>query len=574
MKSSDKKHKTNFENAWQDALEGGEYTPSSEVWGNIESALDEQKGFVVWKRPLAAAAAAVALLVVGYLGYRTIDQGAGPNELAYESITTIGDSATKLSQEMSAEQQPSLHTNPSGKTMMKNQNPSLARENQIVDAEEAGGRAVATTPTVEPVRTAPEPGLAQVSGDVVNPKPTTSENTTINNVQNHPHEEKSTINTLNTIAANIPSAVTAPSTTDTENKNIANGEKEVFVSSGNNALANTSKKEEEVTNTRSIKPGAEGLGSDPVYAAYDNSSVENEVLDLLEKPEGVPMEVAFNEPGLINPANDWYKNLPVAKKRKEAFEPEVFAQINLGGDRFDPNYHANGNVQNSYSKSYAPGIVGAERLPEDAANQVMNEVNEPAVSLTYGVNVGMRVAKRWVVESGVTYGNYNTKTQTSVSVSDAPHNEIIPVTMSSNAATLKSSKFVSVSSTYKVNNSYEFASIPLRAGYMILNKKINWIVKAGVTSDFFLGNEIKNEGEGTNIKSYRINSGDEDSPFRSMFFNGTVGNEVSLRLNSSYSLSLEANYKFALNSFTKDGQPFTSNPNSLGVGMVFRYFFK
>ncbi|MBX2842450.1 MAG: hypothetical protein KTR26_11815 [Flammeovirgaceae bacterium] len=267
---------------------------------------------------------------------------------------------------------------------------------------------------------------------------------------------------------------------------------------------------------------------------------------------------------------NWYNNLEEEESKSSRKQNELYANVNLNSGYFNPNFEGGNMLVNTLTN--ATSVIN--NVPNAIPANDLGLQNSPDASFSYGINMGMKLAGKWVIEGGVSYANYNSTMQTNVALHGTQGEAAIPITFQTNTENfgLISPSVLDVNSSHSLNNSFEFASVPVQAGYVIGQKKLSMIVKAGVASDFFIRNEISENSE-TGF-SVATNPGDVDSQFRRVYFNGSVGNEVNYSIHDNYSLSVEATYRFALNSFTKPSANFSSNPDGYAIGMVFRYHFK
>ena len=96
-------------------------------------------------------------------------------------------------------------------------------------------------------------------------------------------------------------------------------------------------------------------------------------------------------------------------------------------------------------------------------------------------------------------------------------------------------------------------------------------MNGGVASDIFLKNEISAVDQ--SLETITINPG-SNAPFKSVYFNGLVGAQVSYEFLPRYTVSLEPTYKIAISDFARPESNYSSLPSSLGVGVGVRYIFK
>lgn len=237
------------------------------------------------------------------------------------------------------------------------------------------------------------------------------------------------------------------------------------------------------------------------------------------------------------------------------------------------------------SVGFAAGGVSANNPTVDAvpSNTLYSTASAPTASkqssasgLSYsvGVSIGAKISNRWVLQGGV---NYLTQSY------DYTANSVVVV--DNNFANLKAASInafapqlsddmpntqVAPTFPYNVNNNVRFVSVPLQAGYLLVNKKFGLQLNAGVSTDVFLQNTITPDG-GSLTKTTQ-GSGDE-SPYRSLNFSGLMGTEFSYKLGDRYRLSLNPGLRYPFSSVYKSNTGVDSTPLTFDVGLRFRYIF-
>jgi hypothetical protein len=123
---------------------------------------------------------------------------------------------------------------------------------------------------------------------------------------------------------------------------------------------------------------------------------------------------------------------------------------------------------------------------------------------------------------------------------------------------------------YGITSSLEFISVPVQAGYLIVNKKVGVQLNAGVSTDLFIQNTLATNGDG--IKETTQGSG-EDSPYRTVNFSGLLGTEFSYRLGQHYRLAVNPGLRYPFSSIYKSDIGIEATPLTFDVGLKFRYIF-
>ncbi|MEQ9413892.1 MAG: hypothetical protein RIF39_08675, partial [Cyclobacteriaceae bacterium] len=105
----------------------------------------------------------------------------------------------------------------------------------------------------------------------------------------------------------------------------------------------------------------------------------------------------------------------------------------------------------------------------------------------------------------------------------------------------------------------------------LVDRKIGLQLNAGVSTDFFLNNTLKDDSGLT--ESYTQSAGD-GSPYRSVNWSGLMGLELSHQLADRYQVALVPGIRYALSSVLKDDARVSYNPLVLDVGLRLKYIFK
>ncbi|MDN5202560.1 hypothetical protein QQ008_14325 [Fulvivirgaceae bacterium BMA10] len=261
-------------------------------------------------------------------------------------------------------------------------------------------------------------------------------------------------------------------------------------------------------------------------------------------------------------------NFEFFKKEDDSEDPRdnLWASLNMSSGYFDPNIGSTRGVAN---------VEQALQLDGLGTNAQIREDNSRGNTFTVGFNMGFKIAKKWIVQSGVNYLNYSADAQTNAFLQDASNNNRVPLYSGLESlkndvldnATNSNVSFASID----LNNQFQFVSIPVKMGYVLLNKKVSLILTSGVSTDFLIENTVSDDSN--TVDEFTIKPG-VDSPYRSVYFNGLIGTQISYQFAKNYSFSLEPLYSIAINSFSKSDNNLNSYPSSLNVGIGIKYHFK
>lgn len=269
-----------------------------------------------------------------------------------------------------------------------------------------------------------------------------------------------------------------------------------------------------------------------------------------------------------------------SKNMHKSQDLNFIAGLDFSTGSFDPNFGQTSSSAFSSNTDMA-SMAGAERLNDQLAS--FNTVNKdflavresgkettPEVSFSYGANMGFEVARRIILQTGIAYRKSNSTTTSSAYIEDVSSGKRIPVVASYNYS-LEGLSVVNSMDETSLTNQFEFVSVPLRAGYIILDKKLNLTLLAGVSSEFFLGNTITSGGDF--LESISEQQGD-NSPYKDVYFNGSAGAMLGYTIFGNYNITIEPGYRFAMNSFTKDDFYLSSYPSGFNLAFGVTYNFR
>jgi hypothetical protein len=249
------------------------------------------------------------------------------------------------------------------------------------------------------------------------------------------------------------------------------------------------------------------------------------------------------------------------KRQKDENAERLWTSVGMSAGAFSA---VNAGVTSSQPS--AAFAANASSVPDQQAKA-------SGYAYSFGVNLGAKVAKRWVVMGGV---NYMTQTSDYTATNVVADNNFKTLKAESiNQLDMLQSSAGSTSRLaptfpYNVNNNVQFFSVPVQAGYLVVNKRFSVQMNAGLSTDLFLQNTITPEG-GSLDKTTQGNG--DDSPYRTLNFSGLMGTEVSYRFGQRYRLSINPGFRYPLNSVYKSDIGVESTPLTFDVGLRFRYIF-
>jgi hypothetical protein len=184
-------------------------------------------------------------------------------------------------------------------------------------------------------------------------------------------------------------------------------------------------------------------------------------------------------------------------------------------------------------------------------------------SIGGGVGLGGKIGKKWSLESGLNYVHSEFDGITNSFIES--EGRVYPVFHETNfAGSLQNT------SSFGVTSSFDFINIPIKAGYVLVDKKIGWVATGGFGSSVLLNNSLDSQTG----QFEKINYSVSDSPYRRMSWSGIIGTEVYFNITEDYQLLVVPQYNFGITSITKQESSFSIVPNSFNLGLRLRYLLK
>ncbi|MFY0606605.1 MAG: outer membrane beta-barrel protein [Cyclobacteriaceae bacterium] len=297
------------------------------------------------------------------------------------------------------------------------------------------------------------------------------------------------------------------------------------------------------------------------------------------------LSVTSKQIGLLAELDETYNQAEFFKRPIYHFEratkntgaDKYWAGLGVGSGSFDPNFQSGGSSLVAQNLDFNPAAfsLSSNELVDTNSPTVREQMNA-GESVSLGVNFGLKLSRRWSVQSGIQYARSGATTETNVIIQSTQIQESLPVTSQAKSV----EQFVNVVENESIveydyrdvslRNQFQFASVPITAGYRILDKKFSIELNAGLVTNFYMGNRL--EGLDNEIAEVTIGPGSE-SPYKNVSFSGLAGVELGYQVMRNFDFIIQPNYRHGINSLTKDGSNFTTNPTGFGLLTGIRYNF-
>lgn len=252
--------------------------------------------------------------------------------------------------------------------------------------------------------------------------------------------------------------------------------------------------------------------------------------------------------------------------RVQRNDQKLWAGIEAGAGNFNTVNQtsvANGSL-NTLNLASAIGSNGFVN-PSTVVDPTMGD----GIATTVGVDFGVKLSRKWTLESGLAYTNVDASGSASISVldiytidnSDFGIDDSQGVNLGSREAPLQ----VEDSYDHEVDlrNNIRFTSIPLKAGYFILDQKMSLRVNAGFTANYMVSNSLSDSGSGI-INSVQSNF------YNDWSFDGIGGLELGYAIFNNFDLTIEPNYRHAITPLSNS----ISSPSRFAIQTGLRYTLK
>jgi hypothetical protein len=244
---------------------------------------------------------------------------------------------------------------------------------------------------------------------------------------------------------------------------------------------------------------------------------------------------------------------PVTKQDRS--HETFWAGLNMTPGYFNPNYQ----VQTEALALQSPDFSQSSVVPMEEHNT--------GFSMSFGMEVGMRLSNKWQLSGGLQYLNNNVQSTTNTILDQrTPYFSSV-----AESVDLANSRGNITFNETALDNTFQFISVPVQAGFTLVDKRLQVLINAGIASDIFLKNRVA--ATDNSLESVTIRAGSE-APFRTVYFNGLLGAQASYEFLPRYMITLEPRYKVAISDFARPEANYNSLPSSFGVGVGVKYIFK
>lgn len=528
--------KQKFDDSWKDAFREAEVSPSENVWTNIELDLEKEEGGamrrkLLFYKTLAAASVIFALAIGGTAVYVFQYNGAaGSEQMALRSEVSKkneNDRTPTQAIEETTTNAPNLHSEQEG--LSPEQNSKAKKEDVVIAGTEESGKVSNEYDT---------PGLEEMPTKVAN------------------SQHNDALETAESVQkADQGADADHPANADNKIQRYANTIPPV---STNSEIVNNSTGDENVALVQISHTNLPSLVTTPTVAFK---------IPVREQQQADPVALMLAK---LDQRENEIKSGKKKKDKEQASESaeDMWTSVGFAAGSF------NTTTVSSISTPPATTFSQSARYNNTIATK---EASASGMAYTVGINMGKKIAERWIVQGGVNYLTQSSDYTAQSAVGSPDYQSFRPESinelenLNEAADYAYSENKVITTAPYNVNNNVKYLSVPLQAGFLVIDKKFGLQMNAGISTDLFLQNTKSANAE--NLNKIEQGIGD-NSPYRTMNFSGLLGTEFSYKFTPRYRVILNPGLRYPINSVYKSGLGIESAPLTFDVGLRFRYIFK
>ena len=534
-----------FEEEWRNAMEGGTIQPSEMLWDSINANLDgmdkeEYKRKFIFFRWVAAASIFLAVSAIAYSSFtlnafkeelatlklNQYPSMESPNTLAQGQNVNTKNNSTSTTSENNGESSGGENQNSAFNSISENDRKETARignlsEDNNLFTQKSRKSAVPPLNDEEYITENSLANRERETDHLVNNAPqllaknteeSIEDNAIVSNQLTHSKEPFIPKSFAKSLVLNSDYGNTLPLSNVYALNQSENTTSEEYYQ-GNDSHENTSDHLERI--------------SDRIASNRKNNQDLNEIASI-----GIDFSDEFEVPEMITYP---VMNITFDTEKSRPF----YAGINFGSGSYNPNGVGGSSVMME-TNTFADLASNSNRSGS------YEGMEESGAFVNLGLDVGKRISKKLVLQSGLKYAELNSSfTETDV-------------TFSQNTTT---NVAVYESVTMAKERSQKFISVPMKLGYYIKDSRFNFLLSSGIISNVFIQSVIKPQ-----IGEVYADSNTGYAPFN---FWGNISTELSYAIDEHYNIGVYPGLLVAIN----DPQGGNNHPGIFEVGFNLRYTF-
>ncbi len=226
-----------------------------------------------------------------------------------------------------------------------------------------------------------------------------------------------------------------------------------------------------------------------------------------------------------------------SNSRTESQKVTYWAGVEAGAGNFNPDYSGSDPISSSVDFDALASNLGQSGFVNPSSTATQSGMDE-GIATSLGLDFGVKMGKRWAIESGIQYTRVENQTNASLNIVDAyviNASEVAGGINSEAGTTRRTRVEENFDHSINLDNSIRFTSIPLKAGYYLMNQRVSLRVNAGLSANYFLSSQLTDP-------LGQLGTSDQSSIYNEWSFDGLTGFEFGYSIFNNFNLTLEPNY--------------------------------
>lgn len=321
----------------------------------------------------------------------------------------------------------------------------------------------------------------------------------------------------------------------------------------------------------------------PIVASVDHTNNESESIETYSSEEVAALntdEIQYLKPQALENESylepwkvDFLYRVPDLSASKDLLAYQGFdlwAGVSFGSGSFNPGSEGSeleSLVADSNDPLFAPNYQSSSG--SNSGTYISGN------SFSAGMDVGGKLSRKLLLSSGLHYNTVSPRSSSNIIITDNQSNESFALARNSAGnesldTELKSGNLTVSHGVTNFSNTLQYLTIPLKAGYVVLDRKLNLTINSGMATNILIGSSL-NKADG-GLQNFGGSTNNNDA-FNKTYFDLLTSIELGYKLMDKYHLSLEPNYRRAINSFTSEGSVLKSKPTNFGVSLGVKHEF-
>ncbi|MEM8938869.1 MAG: hypothetical protein AAGC64_05945 [Bacteroidota bacterium] len=233
-----------------------------------------------------------------------------------------------------------------------------------------------------------------------------------------------------------------------------------------------------------------------------------------------------------------------SKQKIKGQDTRLWASIEAGAGNFNTSLTGSNAFSGSINQSNLASVLGSEGFINPTAN--VNAEMNAGLATSIGLDFGLRLSDKWTLETGLAYTNVDSQGDASINVLDIYtinyrgfSESLDGITELAIHSPVSRETTLEVQDSYDynldVNSSFQFTSIPMKAGYFVMDRKVSVRLNVGLAANYFVGSRVNGSGD--------VINGSVDDSFNTWSFDGLSGIEFGYSILNRFDVTLEPNYR-------------------------------